>query len=74
MQTVSNKLKDFTGHNIYVGMDVHDKSWKVHIYSDELELKYFSQEPNVDSLCNHLREQYKGANYLIAYESGFCGF
>ena len=74
MQTVSNKSKDFGGQNIYVGMDVHDKSWKVHIYSDEFELKSFSQEPSVDRLCNHLQDHYKGANFLLGYESGFCGF
>lgn len=75
METVTNKKSvDFTGQNIYVGMDVHDKSWSVHIYSDEFELKSLSREPDVDRLCNYLRTQYKGANYLLGYESGFCGF
>src|SRR5882724_13626186 len=74
MQTVTNKLKDFSGQNLYVGMDVHHKSWSVHIYSDEFELKSLSQEPDVERLCNYLRTHYKGANYLVGYESGFCGF
>lgn len=74
METISNKLRDFSGQNIYVGMDVHDKSWKVHIYSDEFELKSMSQEPDVDRLCNYLRTHYQQANYLLAYEAGFCGF
>ncbi|NNV54936.1 hypothetical protein [Limnovirga soli] len=54
MEAISNKLRDFSGQNIYVGMDVHHKSWKVHIYSDEFELKSLSQEPDVDRLCNYL--------------------
>jgi transposase len=74
MESVSNKLRDFSGQNIYVGMDVHDKSWKIHIFSDEFELKSFSQEPSVDRLGNYLNKQYKGANLLLAYESGFSGF
>lgn len=74
MEAVSNKLRDFSGQNIYVGMDVHYKSWKIHIYSDEFELKALSQEPGVDRLSNYLQSHYPGANYLLAYEAGFCGF
>jgi transposase len=74
MQTTSTVFKDFSGQNIYVGLDVHDKSWKVNIYSDEFELKSFSQEPDVDQLANFLQNNYKRANYELAYEAGFCGF
>jgi transposase len=73
VKTNSRKV-DFSGQNIYVGLDVHHKSWSVNIYSDEFELKSFSQEPDVERLCNHLQTQYKGANYLVGYESGFWGF
>lgn len=74
MEAISKKPRDFSGQNIYVGMDVHHKSWKVHIYSDEFELKSMSQEPGVDQLNNYLQTHYPGANYLLAYEAGFCGF
>ncbi|MDE3143222.1 MAG: IS110 family transposase [Bacteroidota bacterium] len=74
METVSNRLRDFSGQNIYVGMDVHHKSWKLHIYSDEFELKSFSQEPDVEGLSNYLKKHYPKANYQLAYEAGFCGF
>lgn len=74
MKPISDRLRDFTGQNIYVGMDVHHKSWKVHIYSDEFELKSFSQAPDVEQLYNYLNKNYKNGNYQIAYEAGFCGF
>lgn len=74
METASNKLTNFSGQNIYVGLDVHHKSWKVHIYSDEFELKSFSQEPDVNSLSDYLYKHYPEANYLLGYEAGFCGF
>ncbi len=54
MKPISDKLRGFTGQNIYVGMGVHDKSWKVNIYSDEFELKSFSQELDVDLLYKYL--------------------
>lgn len=74
MQSNSTVLKDSSGQNIYVGLDVHDKSWKVHVYSDEFELKSFCQEPNVDQLVSFLQHNYKQANYKLAYEAGFCGY
>jgi len=74
METISNKLRDYSNQNIYTGIDVHDTSWKVTIYSDEFELKTFSQEPDVNGLANHLKNNYKNANFLLAYEAGFCGF
>lgn len=30
---------DFSGQNIFVGMDVHKNSWKICIRSTEMELK-----------------------------------
>ena len=74
MITKSIKGKDFTGQNIYVGIDTHHKSWMVSIYSDEFELKTFSQQPDVDQLEKFLTSNYPGANYHLAYEAGFCGF
>ena len=35
MQTQSNKI-DFNGQNIYVGFDVHLKSWTVTIMTEKL--------------------------------------
>jgi transposase len=68
------KGKDFTGQNIYAGIDTHHKSWMVSIYSDEFELKTFSQQPDVDQLERYLKKNYPGANYRLAYEAGFSGF
>jgi transposase len=74
MFTKSLKVTDFTGQNIYVGLDVHFKSWMVSIYSDEFELKTFSQTPNALKLGNYLRQHYPNATFHLAYEAGFCGF
>lgn len=74
MTTLLNTCRDFSGQNIYVGMDVHHKSWKVHIYSDEFELRSFSQEPDVEKLASFLQRNYKSATYKLAYEAGYSGF
>ncbi len=44
MQTQNTKQSaDFTGQNIYVGIDVQYKTWMVSIYSNKFELKTFGQ-------------------------------
>lgn len=70
----ATKITDFTGHNIYVGLDVHAKSWAVSIYSDEFELKTFTQTPDTDQLYSYLSKHYPGAGVQVGYEAGFCGF
>ena len=68
------KLLNFAGQTIYVGIDVHLKSWKITIRTSEFELKTYSQESNVSTLVNHLKDNYPGANIKCVYEAGFSGF
>lgn len=65
---------DFKGQNIYVGIDVHLKSWSVAVLSEHSVLKKFSQNPDADALHKFLVNNYPGANYHSVYEAGFCGF
>lgn len=73
MLTQKNKL-DFSNQNIYVGFDVHKKSWKVTILVNDLHHKTFSQDPKPELLSEYLHRNFPGANYYSAYEAGFCGF
>ena len=73
MKIQSNAI-DYTGQNIYVGFDVHLKSWKVAIMTDKMKLKPFSQGPKPETLVNYLHKNFPGANYYSAYEAGFCGY
>ncbi|MBW6481439.1 MAG: IS110 family transposase [Vicingaceae bacterium] len=73
MQTQSNKL-DFKGQNIYVGFDVHLKSWKVTIMTEKLTHKTFSQSPKPELLKDYLVKNFPGGTYHSAYEAGFCGY
>ena len=69
-----SNLQRFDGETIYVGIDTHLKSWKVSIYSQEFELKTFTQPPDSDKLMNYLKHYYPGADYKCVYEAGFSGF
>ena len=65
---------DFTGQQIYVGMDVHKKSWSISICTDQFEHKTFSQPPEVGVLVNYLKRNFPGAAYKSVYEAGYSGF
>jgi len=65
---------DFTGQHLYVGMDVHKRSWSVCIMTDQFEHKTFSQPPDTDVLADYLKRNFPGATYHAVYEAGFSGF
>lgn len=73
MQTQVNK-NDFSGQNIYVGIDIHLRSWKVTILMDSLFKTTFSQNPCAETLYNYLVKNFPGATYFSAYEAGFTGY
>jgi len=68
------KKIDFTNQNIYVGFDVHKKSWKVTIMAENIFHKTFTQPPDPELLYNYLKKNFPGGNYHSAYEAGFCGY
>ena len=65
---------DFTGQPIYVGMDVHKKSWSVSIHTEHFEHKTFTQPPEVEKLAHYLQRTFPGGTYYTVYEAGFSGF
>jgi transposase len=68
------KQLDFSGQNIYVGLDTHKKQITVTILGERLSHKTFSQPPDPNVLVHYLKKKFPGANYYAAYEAGFSGF
>jgi len=69
-----NKLLDFTGYKLYIGIDVHLNQWTVTIRMRDLELRTFSMNPSPQKLLEHLKKNYPHGDYYSTYEAGFCGF
>jgi len=69
-----NTELNFTGKIIYVGLDVHKKSWSVCIALESFIYKEFSQPADPQTLINYLRKNFPGGTYKSVYEAGFCGF
>jgi len=65
----------FKGKNIYVGIDVHKRSWDIKIlteHSSQRQLHKLGSDPS--ELSRYLHQRYPGGNYKCVYEAGFCGF
>jgi len=65
---------DFKGQNIFVGIDVHLKSWTVTILTESLMHKTFTQPACAETLYNYLQRNFPGADCHSVYEAGFSGF
>lgn len=64
----------FKGQNIFVGIDVHLKTWSVTVLSASGLKRQFTQPSDSRSLFDHLRKNYPEGSYHAVYESGFCGY
>jgi transposase len=65
---------DFTGQDIFIGLDVHLKSWTVSIYTRLFEHKTFRQNPRTEDLLRYLHGQFPSAQFHCVYEAGYSGF
>lgn len=67
--------KYFTGTDIYIGLDVHKKSWDVSIYVENMFYKSISiSPPRTKVLEDFLTKNFPGGIYHAVYEAGFSGY
>lgn len=71
---LQRKKINFEGQNIYIGIDVHLKSWHVTLLTDFGYKRKHSQEASASVLFEYLNKHYPGGRYLAIYESSFSGF
>lgn len=69
----TSKAIDFSGQTFTLGLDIHKKSISVCVRTDELEVAHFTQPPDIKLLANHLFSRFPNAQFVCAYEAGFCG-
>jgi transposase len=65
---------NFAGQDVYAGIDVGKRNWKVAICVGEVFHKRFAQEASPQRLMEYLERNFPGARYHCVYEAGFCGF
>lgn len=67
-------MKDYTGKTIFVGIDVHKKTYAVAAICEGVIVKRDTLRADPQVLINYLLKRFGLGTIFTAYESGFCGF
>jgi transposase len=67
-------ILDWLGQHVFVGLDVHRRSWIVAIVTEQADFKTFTQPPEVKLLVSYLHRHFPNATYHCVYEAGYCGY
>lgn len=67
-------MRDYTSKTVYVGIDVHKKSYAVTVVCDKQIIKKDTLRANPTLLSEYCKNKFPGAKICSAYEAGFCGF
>src|SRR5690554_5558229 len=59
---------------LYIGIDIHKRSWKVHCSTDLFSGKSFSMPPDPLQLKAYVDRHFSGYDVSTAYEAGCCGY
>ena len=61
MATENNQI-DFSNQPIFIGIDVHKKSWTVTVRATEIKMNTHSMNPLPNELDNYLKKNYPVVN------------
>jgi len=67
-------MRDYTTKTVYVGVDVHKKTYAVTAICEGQVVKRDSLKGDPAVLITYLKKHFVGAQIESAYEAGFCGF
>lgn len=59
---------------LFIGLDIHKKSWSVCIQTDLFQHKTFTMPSNPVDLFEYVDRNFKGHTINLCYEVGCCGF
>ncbi len=59
---------------LYIGMDIHKKTWSLHFRTDQFDHRGFSMPPDQELLYKHVNKTFPNHEVYLAYEVCCCGF
>ncbi|MES1217836.1 MAG: hypothetical protein ABUT20_20185 [Bacteroidota bacterium] len=59
---------------LFIGMDVHKKSWTVHFKTDLFDNKTVTMPSETNSLTSYVTKNFPGHEVSCCYEAGCCGY
>ena len=70
-----NQVKmTYTGRKVYVGIDVHKKTYSVTAICEGEMVKRDTMRAGPEGLIQYLKKHFKDSELHTVYEAGFCGF
>ena len=60
--------------HLFIGLDVHKKTWAVTIQEERLIVKRFTIEADADLLITYIQKHYPKHEVECCYESCCCGY
>lgn len=67
-------MRDYTGKKIYLGIDVHKKTYAVAAICEKIVMKKATLSASPEGLVAFCKKYFPGAAVESAYEAGFSGF
>ncbi len=68
------KTKNTADSKLFIGIDVHKRSWKIHTATDLFDGCDLTIPPNAFALQKYVAKYFKDYKVYCCYESGCCGF
>ena len=59
---------------LFIGMDVHKKSWTVHFKTDLFDNKTVTMPADASALMSYVEKNFTGHEVSCCYEAGCCGY
>mgnify|MGYP003640900179 CR=1 FL=1 len=59
---------------LFIGIDIHKRSWKIHCSTDLFSGKSFSMNPVPGELLKYVDKHFPNHEVSTAYEAGCCGY
>lgn len=67
-------VNQFYGKTVYIGLDVHKKSFALCAISDGKQVGKASMNSSHEGLLSYIAKFFGGAEIILAYEAGFSGY
>lgn len=59
---------------LYIGIDIHKRSWKIHCATNLFSGKSFTMPPKPEILFEYVQKHFPKYEVTVAYEAGCCGY
>ena len=68
------QLQNASQSKVFIGKDIHKKSFHVTIRTEIAEHKSISFAPSAEALYQYINHNFPNHQVALAYEAGCCGF